>query len=45
MFHTVARGDTLSQIAETYDTAVTVFVQANDCVCPRPGRCLWHRHR
>ena len=29
MFHTVARGDTLSQIAETYDTRVSTLVALN----------------
>jgi membrane-bound lytic murein transglycosylase D len=29
MFHTVARGDTLSQIAETYDTRVSTLVAIN----------------
>jgi membrane-bound lytic murein transglycosylase D len=29
MFHTVARGDTLSQIAETYDTLVSTLVALN----------------
>ena len=29
MFHTVARGDTLSQVAETYDTRVSTLVALN----------------
>ena len=30
LFHTVARGDTLSQIAETYDTRVSTLVSLNN---------------